>query len=93
MRILCEECFCEGTCIISQIPPPCFISQLMTVQTDYSDYCPYIVQYTPNTKLTLSFIGISKETLARATQTQITDTTRYGLSQSPRSTSLITAPP
>ena len=27
-----------------------------TVQTDYPDCCPYIVQYTPNTRLTLSFI-------------------------------------
>jgi hypothetical protein len=25
----------------------------VTVQTDYPDCCPYIVQYTPNTGLTL----------------------------------------
>ena len=29
---------------------------LVTVQTDYGDCCPYIVQYTPNTGLTLSFV-------------------------------------
>ena len=27
----------------------CFTSQLVTVQTNYGDCCPYIVQYTPNT--------------------------------------------
>jgi hypothetical protein len=40
---------------VSQILTHCFISQLVTVQTDYPDCCPYIVQYTPNTGLTLFF--------------------------------------
>ena len=31
----------------------------MTVRTDYGDCCPYIVQYTPNTRLTLSVISLS----------------------------------
>ena len=46
----------EGARCVSQIPPPCYISQLVTVQTDYGDSCPYIVQYTPSTGLTLSFL-------------------------------------
>jgi cysteine synthase A len=32
---------------------------LVTVRTDYGDCCPYIVQYTPNTRLTLSVISLS----------------------------------
>jgi hypothetical protein len=31
------------------------LPKLVTVQTDYGDCCPYIVQYTPNTRLTLFF--------------------------------------
>ena len=31
----------------------------MTVRTDYGDCCPYVVQYTPNTRLTLSVISLS----------------------------------
>ena len=31
----------------------------MTVRTDYGDCCPYIVQYTPNTRLTLLVHDIS----------------------------------
>jgi|TARA_B110000977_G_scaffold26771_3_gene33525 cysteine synthase A len=31
----------------------------VTVRTDYGDCCPYIVQYTPNTRLTLSVISLS----------------------------------
>ena len=32
---------------------------LVTVRTDYGDCCPYVVQYTPNTRLTLSVISLS----------------------------------
>jgi|TARA_B110000240_G_scaffold26454_1_gene27356 cysteine synthase len=31
----------------------------VTVRTDYGDCCPYVVQYTPNTRLTLSVISLS----------------------------------
>jgi cysteine synthase A len=31
----------------------------VTVRTDYGDCCPYIVQYTPNTRLTLPVISLS----------------------------------
>ena len=36
----------------------CFVSQLVTVQTDFGDCCPYIVQYTRYTTLTLCLFGI-----------------------------------
>ena len=49
---------------LSQIQAHRFISQLVTVRTDYGDCCPYIVQYTPNTGLTLCFTHRKDKTSA-----------------------------
>jgi hypothetical protein len=46
----------NGTCCISQISRlPVLPLTLVTVPTDYPDCCPYIVQYTRYTRLTLCF--------------------------------------
>ena len=37
-------------CAFPESDTHCFISQLVTARTDYGDCCPYIVQYTPNTR-------------------------------------------
>ena len=64
----------EGTSPRFPNPPPCFISNApATVRTDYPDCCPYIVQYivlyivqyTPNTGLTLFGQNVKRRFLRR----------------------------